>query len=267
MKEKHIYVVGDIHGNVDDLENVFIYLSKEVRRKGIDKKDIILVYLGDFGFNFFNNKEEKERKAYLFKRIPFLNIVVLGNHENYDEIYSFSTRKKLGASCFKDPLVNNLYYVKNGEVLTINNKKFRCYGGGLSIDKEARKVYELIDGRKYYWEEEIDTNSFEKGIKNYLDNDIFASFTHDAPFSTFIKLNKFMNFISQKISPLQPYFEKILSLKETKPYRFLGHFHPKSILKDEKTFVLPIAKVIALDDLINFKGEEKEKHYGQTKEI
>ena len=252
-KKKYIYVVGDVHGDTLNFRHVLEYLSLDTKEKGISLKDVVVVYLGDFGFNFYGDDKEKEKKAFAFKNTPFLNLVVLGNHENYDEVLKFEKTKKCGAVCYKDPIVKNLFYVENGEILTINHKKYRCYGGGLSIDKDTRKIWEKLYGQKFYREEEIDKNNFLKGMKNYSENKVYACFSHDAPSSTFKKICQEMSFVTQKSCPLQDYFERVKNSKKEKPYWFLGHYHPFDVLRDDKTFVLPIGVCLALDDLINLK--------------
>jgi predicted phosphodiesterase len=83
MKKQKIYFCGDTHGSVDfeKLENFF-----DIQKDEISKNDF-LIQLGDFGFIWKSLDDTKQRVdlEYLASQnITFC--VVLGNHENYDEI-------------------------------------------------------------------------------------------------------------------------------------------------------------------------------------
>ena len=78
---RDIYVIGDIHGDFRLLEARF---SDVINSKNIVKNDVLFV-AGDAGFiNSYENEDSKSKRIAQLNKLPFIIIVVLGNHENYD---------------------------------------------------------------------------------------------------------------------------------------------------------------------------------------
>ena len=130
-----IYLTGDIHANFRDYRLELMSHLKE---------DDIVIFLGDFGFNWNNTIMECFKDHFKF---PCTVLFLSGNHENFDILNTLPTKEMFGGEV--GIFCEGVYHLKTGEVYTIGNKKFLVFGGALSIDKEHR-----ILGTSY-WEEEI----------------------------------------------------------------------------------------------------------------
>lgn len=254
MKSKNVFIFGDTHGISDSFLGQLdsIMKKKGIKRNG-PKKDNIVIIAGDCGFcfwsnNYFTDEKYLYRQRYeadrrkLLTKFPFTFICVLGNHENYEYIYSLPKAQIFGGKCFKEPNIENVFYLRNGEVITINNKKIWTFGGGLSIDKEWREEHIT------WWKDEIRIKDFKKGTKSYSENQIDYIITHDVSNEIFNIIAP-MLYLQEKRCPLQDYFSKI---KQIKPYKkwFSAHYHPKKILRlnNNKDIVLPICTYINLQE-------------------
>ena len=74
-----VYVTGDIHGDLSDLDN---------RNIGRLKKDDVLIVTGDFGFIWDNSKSELKNIKKLSKK-KFTILFVEGVHENFELLERF----------------------------------------------------------------------------------------------------------------------------------------------------------------------------------
>lgn len=130
MPISKIYVVGDIHGDIDIQK-----LSSKNFPEGKDltKNDYVII-CGDFGLVWSDpaTNEEKFWLKWLDEK-PWTTLFVDGNHENFDklnncyEIVSFKGGKahKIGKS---------IYHLMRGYIFTIADKKLFCFGGASSHD-------------------------------------------------------------------------------------------------------------------------------------
>lgn len=246
MKNKAIfYAIGDLHGNAKVASEALKKIENET--KSLQNADIYVFFVGDFGFLFSNDEAERIKKINTFKKFKFNFIVVLGNHENYSEIYKLKLVKKYNGNVYLDKDLDSLIYVQNGEVLTIEDRNFWCYGGGVSVDQEWREVKEMLYNVKTWWEEEIDEVNFDKGIINFKNNKIDVILTHDVPLCVFNKLVYLFDCTLKKRSALQSYFDYIyFDLNGKSSLWVAGHFHPEKILKFNNLYILPIGKVFKL---------------------
>ena len=135
---------------------------------------------------------------------------------------------RYNANVYLDNEVNNLIYVINGETLTIRDKNFWCYGGGVSVDQARREVHDMLYNEKTWWEEEIDETNFDKGIHNFKNRKVDVILTHDVPLNIFNKL------------------VYLYDLNGKDSLWIAGHFHPTKILKFDNLYILPIGKVFKL---------------------
>jgi len=97
-----------------------------------------------------------------------------GNHENFSHLFGgeFPLVEIYGGRAYK--IRENIYYLKRGEIFTIEGQTFFAFGGANSHDKELAKVSSLAWGRHYditpgrkegtdWWSEEI---PFQDDIDN-----------------------------------------------------------------------------------------------------
>lgn len=122
-----VYITGDTHGELDRF--------KHGRLRWLNKKDTVVV-LGDFGFVWDNSREEAARLSWLQKR-PYTILFLDGTHENYDLLDRYPVEEKFGGRV--QPLGGSLYHVCRGSVLELEGKRYLCFGGSESPDKEDRE--------------------------------------------------------------------------------------------------------------------------------
>ena len=235
--ERSIYVIGDIHGDYSIIDARFGEL------KGTKEKHDVLFVAGDAGFiNSYEKEDSKDLRIKHLNSLPFIIIVVLGNHENYDIIESFDETTIFGGKCYKEDGVD-VYYAKNGQIFDIDGTKFFTFNGGLSIDKLQRLEYEKQYGRKFWWPQEIKTEDFDQAFKTYFTNRIDYVITHDVPLSIFTKLIPFIpGRFKNQTCPLQEFFQKLYMMKNFTHW-YAGHYHPSYPVTIDNATVLPIGYV------------------------
>ena len=97
------------------------------------KRDVVLV-LGDFGFVWDGSKAEQKKLDWLRKR-PYTLLFLDGSHENYDLLAQYPTVELFGGKV--QALGGNVYHVCRGSVLELEGKKYLCFGGAESPDKDC----------------------------------------------------------------------------------------------------------------------------------
>lgn len=223
----HVHIRGDIHGCFDS-ELTELY-TPGISRLG--DQDVLLIS-GDSGAVFYNLKknlnyidDEKKQMKFIASR-KYKIIYVGGNHENYDRLlsseqYEFQDVKVNGAKCKR--ILDNLYYLQNGEVIEFNGSKFLAIGGARSIDKDSRVPH------VNWWEQEIPSEGeIEKAFKAINDSEIDYVISHTASNPT---IDELMNLYPDKATllnvkkshdELSNFLELVRS--SSIPHYF-GHFH------------------------------------------
>ncbi|MCR5468035.1 MAG: metallophosphoesterase [Lachnospiraceae bacterium] len=153
-----IYITGDTH-NTEDMSNLS---SKNMKlccmEQNADFHAITTaIILGDFGLPWSSDCTVDESgihptdhtDRYLLKwynQKPFKILAVMGNHDNYDIIEKLPEVEMFGSTVLK--VSDNVFYLKRGEIYTIDDKRFLILGGAMSDDKAWRKPHES------WWEQE-----------------------------------------------------------------------------------------------------------------
>lgn len=200
-----VYITGDTHG---DLERF-----KHGRLRWLGKKDTVIV-LGDFGFVWDGSKKETAHLKWLQKRrytILFLD----GTHENYDLLDAYPTEEKFGG--LVQSLGGNLYHVCRGSVLELEGKRYLCFGGGESPDKEEREPGVNWWPQEMPSEEECARCEANAAANNYQVDYVL---THDAP-------TKFLDFTALKqgeTNRLHEFLDRLL-VKLNYDRWFFGCYH------------------------------------------
>lgn len=125
-----IYLTGDIHGNP---EPIFEFCKRlEVRRE-----DTVII-LGDVGANYFGNERDTAMKDIL-ESLKVNILCIHGNHEmRPSTIPAYSLREWNGGMVWTERTHPHLRFAKDGEVYTIEGKRFLAIGGAYSVDKQIR---------------------------------------------------------------------------------------------------------------------------------
>ena len=113
-----VYITGDVHGNLSDLD------SRNINRL---KKDDVLIITGDFGFIWDDSSRELKMLKKLSKR-KYKILFVDGVHENFELLNEYETTELFGAKAPK--ISDNIYRLCRGEIYSIENKSYFCLGGG-----------------------------------------------------------------------------------------------------------------------------------------
>ncbi|MBE6824145.1 MAG: hypothetical protein E7513_02240 [Ruminococcaceae bacterium] len=122
-----IYITGDVHGDLSDLDS---------RNIGKLKKNDTLIITGDFGFIWDNSKNELKTLKKLSKK-KFLILFVEGVHENFDLLNQYENVELFGSKAKK--IADNIYCLNRGEIYTIEDKSIFCLGGG-DVDDPIEKI-------------------------------------------------------------------------------------------------------------------------------
>lgn len=200
-----IYITGDTHGELERFKKGKLFW--------LGKKDTVIV-LGDFGFLWAGDAQEMAAIRWLASRrykVLFLD----GCHENFDKLLHFPECEVFGGKARH--LGGNLYYVQRGQILTIEDKKILCFGGGQSHDR-----YERVEGENW-WPQEMPTQAEMDACTAALaavDYKVDYVLTHDAP----SKLMDFAKVLPEDLNALNDYFDHLLDVLQYKKWYF-GRYH------------------------------------------
>ena len=156
-----VWITGDMHGDIERFKNKNI--------KKIKKGDYLIV-LGDFGFVWDNSEAEIKSRKKISKR-KFTTLFIEGINENFEFLESFPEEDFAGGKARR--ITDKILFLKSGEVFTLENKKFFCFGGGDYTEFEDKGRFEP------------DENSFIRSSENLGANNFEVDYvlTHDAPSS------------------------------------------------------------------------------------
>jgi len=152
-----VWITGDTHGEhqLDRLSSKNFPDGKELT------KDDYLIVAGDFGLVFSNNPldhTERYWTAWLNSK-RWTTLFVDGNHENHARLAKLPTKEMFGGTV--GIVSDSIFHLRRGEIYTIHNKKFFCFGGATSTDRKDRLEY--VD----WWKQEVPTeNELKYGFNN-----------------------------------------------------------------------------------------------------
>lgn len=200
-----VYLTGDTHGDIDRF--------RHGRLRWLSRRDTVVV-LGDFGFVWDGSKEEQKKLDWLRKR-PYTLLFLDGCHENYDLLAQYPTEERFGGTV--QALGGNVYHVCRGSVLTLEGKKYLCFGGAESQDKEEREP------GVNWWPQEMPSDEEYARCEAALEANgwqVDYVLTHDAP-------SKFLDFsvlAEGENNRLHLFLDKIV-MKTTYEKWFFGCHH------------------------------------------
>lgn len=204
-----IYVTGDIHLNID----IQKLNSKNFSAgKNLTKNDYVII-CGDVGLTWDRSKEVKYYKEWLNAK-PWTTICCDGNHENFDELYTFPLESWNGGYIRK--ISDSIFYLNRGDIFEIDGNKFFVMGGANSHDKEWR-----MEGRSWWKQEMPNYEEMNYAIDNLEKNNWKVDYviTHCAPSNILHQINP--NFQGDNLTNFLYEIYKNLDYKEW----FFGHYH------------------------------------------
>ena len=189
-------------------------------------KDDYLIILGDWGVVWKNRPDRQEeylRKWYENKNCTTLFID--GNHENHPRLEALERVEMFGGTVGK--YSDSIFHLRRGEVYTIAGKKFFCFGGAASVDKENRT--EWIS----WWKEEVPNYKEQNyGLENLEKHgnkvDYILSHTCPQGIKSLVlgyEGERFGDWLGRKFyDPTTQYLEEVCNKVEYEGLHF-GHFH------------------------------------------
>ena len=113
-----IFITADTHGELERLTD---------RKLNFIKKYDTLIVLGDFGFVWSGDKQQ-EKNLKKISKLPFKVLFIDGYNENFKALEQYPDTVYRGAQA-KEICPGQVYYIKRGEVLEIDDMKLLCFGG------------------------------------------------------------------------------------------------------------------------------------------
>lgn len=168
-----VWVSGDTHG---ELQIGRLSTKAFPQGKKLTKDDYVII-CGDFGI-LWKNEPDKTEKYWLkfLKSKPWTTLFVDGNHENFSRLNKLPTIEKFGGKV--DVINDKVFHLRRGEIYTINDKTFFCFGGAISRDKHYRVV------NVSWWEQEVPSkDEMEYATRNLekVNYKVDYIITHTAP--------------------------------------------------------------------------------------
>ncbi len=215
-----VYVTGDMHGAVERL-----YDREWSKLKSGDT----LIVLGDFGYLWSGDEEERQIIDYLSKRkftVAFLD----GTHDNLDRINRCRTTYFKGGMVHR--IKGNLLHLMRGQIFTIEGLKLFTFGGGESTDKDMR----IEQG--FWWREEMPSpTEMAQGAKRLDEEQCRVDYilTHEPP--SLVKSAMLMRSgNAERVNKLNGYFEEVGRNCEFKHWYF-GSLHEDRLVTPLHTCV------------------------------
>ncbi|WP_183861919.1 metallophosphoesterase family protein [Pectinatus brassicae] len=225
--EAMIYITGDIHGKAKERFENYMFT----------KNDIVLI-CGDFGLPWHNpvSVSDMYQLDWLEKQKAVFAYID-GNHENFSVLNSLPVTQWNNGRVHQ--IRSNIIHLMRGEIFTINNYSFFCFGGANSIDKmyRARNIS--------WWEEEIyneaEYNNAIGNLKRY-EYKVDVVLTHTAPKQLFLDNPYFIKYApainpeltKDKTSDMLTILYPFISYKKW----YFGHFHMEFLNKQKKCHCL-----------------------------
>ena len=208
-----VYITGDIHG---DTMRIYAFAKKHK----LTKNDMVII-LGDVGANYYGDERDERTKENLSKvRVPIL--CIHGNHEMRPwEADGYTLVKWNGGKVWVQEKYPLLLFAKDGEIYTIDGKRYIAIGGAYSVDS-----YWRIKHHAGWWESEQPTEEIKKFVEKQLQvNEIDIILSHTCP-RKYEPIEAFLPFIDQ--STVDTSTEDWLdSIEEKVNYQawYCGHWH------------------------------------------
>ena len=223
-----IYVTGDTHVNLD-IQKLNSRFFKE--GKNLTKDDYVII-CGDVGLTWDRSSEVQYWKKWLNDK-PWTTLFCDGNHENFDELYTFPLEKWNGGNIRK--ISDSIFYLNRGDIFTLQGKKFFVMGGATSIDKKWR-----IEGKSWWKEEMPNYQEMEYAIDNLEKNNWKVDYviTHSAPSNVLYQLNP-----SFQRDNLTDFLYEIYKKLEYDNWYF-GHYHVDQTFDKHRCLYLDTVKIL-----------------------
>lgn len=225
-----VYVCGDIHGDYNVITNFLV--ANEL-------SSVSIIVAGDFGVGFKHLLKEASILGKLNEKLKKHDCSIFAVRGNHDDPSYFNGHTILNLSRLK--------FVKDYDVLNLNDHNILCVGGAVSIDRTMRNRYNLGRGRDW-WVDEMFVYDNEKA-QTLRDIDIVV--THSAPNIAYpytkIGIESFLerdlhlkSDVDHERAAIKNLYDKLIENNKIDRW-YYGHFHLS------KTSYFNTTKFIALD--------------------
>lgn len=230
-----IYITGDTHGDLQDLEKRLKALSLS--------KDDILVICGDFGFDWNNDSIMEWMKF----RHDYTVLFCDGNHENFDVL-----EKLVQVPMFGDTVgrfCNNTFRLMTGHMYDIHGLRFFVFGGAASIDKDWRVDPEYVRMYgKLWWKQEVPSQeALDLAKRTLAENnwrfDFFLSHTCRSALKPALLGQSNLQFHDPTEDMIGELEDMILENGGSWRQSFFGHFHVDKDVEKHHCLFKQIMKV------------------------
>ncbi len=211
-----VYITGDIHGDLNDLE---------CRNISKLKKGDVLMVTGDFGFIWDNSKSELKRLKKLAKK-KFTILFVEGVHENFELLNEYEQTQLFTAKAKK--ISDNIYCLNRGEIYTIEGKTYFCLGGG-----EVEDAIENLDNDPLNHKSMPTDEQLQYAVENLQKQNkrVDIIITHEAPASVKRLIRRDSN-----INDMNIFLDTMIHNVRYKKWYF-GSLHTDRVLSEQITCV------------------------------
>lgn len=169
-----VFVTADTHGELERLT--------DKKLKFIKKYDTVIV-LGDFGF-VWDGSREQEKNLKKIAKLPFRVLFIDGYNENFSALEKYPDTIFHNAQA-KEICPGQVYYIKRGQVLEIEDMKILCFGGADDYMDDVFSDYPPAEAdfsrcnenlERHGWKVDyVLTHSPSGIISRFLDMDSFAT--------------------------------------------------------------------------------------------
>ena len=228
-----ILLTGDTHGDM----SIRKLNNPAVRALCDGNYPSHVIILGDFGIIWSNDPNNTNERYWLkwLDEKPWITLVTLGNHENYERIYNLPLVDLYGGKAYQAS--EKVFILQHGHIFNIEGKTFFNFGGAVSIDKVRRR------NRLEWWEEENPTQSdFMRGdealkavdyqvdyvITHTAPQEAIDHFQHQLPFGNLTKEDDMYYDLKKKDPAVQMFTAYVKNGLKFKRWYF-GHFHINQI--------------------------------------
>lgn len=222
-----IYLTGDIHGNIERFEEV--YMAEHYHLPPLKKEDIVII-CGDFGLPWSERMDPAEEF-----RLDFLEeqqamfLFIDGNHENFHLLQALPVKEWHGGRVHE--LRPNVLHLMRGEIFQIQGLCFLAFGGAYSVDRRSR-VLDIS-----WWKDEIPSAEEWANMEKHLaevDYKVDVVLTHTAPMRFLQPKTKeigihwcnFQDEVAKRLSGLEPEIQYKIW--------YFGHFHLDWVDREQK---------------------------------
>ena len=120
-----VFATGDTHGEFQRF-----YTRNFPEKKQMTRADCVII-CGDFGA-IWNGEPEDAKQLDWLEALPFTTLFVCGNHENFDELYSYPIEEWHGGKVHR--IRPHVLHLMRGQIFEIENHIFFTMGGAKSVD-------------------------------------------------------------------------------------------------------------------------------------